>query len=495
MNPLANGAIQNRVSDAGRGPVLGRYELLMRIASGGMATVWAARLRGTRGFQKIVALKTILPALSADPAHQRLFLEEARLAGQIRHPNVAQILDLGEDNGVLYLAMEWVDGVSLSELLRAAQAIGVAVPLSVAIRIATQIAAGLHAAHELRDDNDDLIGLIHRDVSPQNILVSFDGVAKVIDFGMAKAANPDETSRSIQLMGKVGYLAPEQIVNAATDRGIDIFSLGVVLYLLTTGVHPFEGSVPLATLYNIGCDDPVRLPSSFRSDYPNELESIVLRCLEKERSRRFATCDELVWALESSIPPDLRATDQDVAVFVRSLAGDIGAERHRPLRLSTVDGEGYASVSHLRIGERRDDPSCTLVDGDAMPRTGTLPDASLAAEPQPASAHYRLVLWGAVLAVSIWILVLQTRGSFSPPSTHGPSLPRIHLSDSACPPPFAGLSPDVMLSGSVDESSTTSDENRDEEPKLALAQPRPRKSTSKERPPAGVAKASSKRKP
>src|SRR3954462_14971036 len=132
---------RRRGNDSGMGPALGRYELLMRIGTGGMATVWAARQRGTRGFQKIVALKTILLRFSSDPEYEQLFLEEARLTSRIRHPNVAQILDLGEDNGVLFLALEWIDGVSLSELLRAAQSCGVEIPLPVAIRVATQAAA------------------------------------------------------------------------------------------------------------------------------------------------------------------------------------------------------------------------------------------------------------------------------------------------------------------------------------------------------------------
>ncbi len=479
----------------------------MRIASGGMATVWVARLRGTRGFQKIVALKTILPTFSSNPIYERRFLEEARLAGRIRHPNVAQILDLGEDNGMLFLAMEWVDGVSLSELVRAAQSIGVAIPFCVAIRIATQVAAGLHAAHELRDDNDELIGLVHRDVSPQNILVSFDGVTKVVDFGMAKVtgANAVEAPRSVQLMGKAGYLAPEQIVDGPTDRGIDIFALGVVLYLLTAGVHPFEGSGAMATLYNISCHEPARPPSGFRSDYPKELESVVLRCLEKERSRRFATCDELVWALESSVPADLRATDQDVAVFVRSLAGDIGAERHGPLQLSSGDGDVPTTLSRPQTPHRDDFVPHTAVDGDGAVRRATLPDASPPAPARSGWSYYGAALWGAVLTASIWMLVLQARAFAGTFSTQGAPLPRTHAPASACPPPIAaGVSAELFLADASEISSNGPRRNRESdtrfEPSSAqpdvVAQPRPRRSTSKEPAPSGgPPKTRAKRKP
>src|SRR5262245_26238756 len=267
--------MQQRSNGPGRGPVLGRYELLMRVGTGGMATVWAARLRGTRGFQKMVALKTILPRFSSDPTYERLLLDEARLTAQVRHPNVAQMLDLGEDNGVLFLAMEWIEGVSVSELLRTAQECGVQIPLSVAIRIATQAAAGLHAAHELRDVDGELVGLVHRDVSPQNILVSFDGITKVIDFGIAKVKRDetDDATHSMQVRGKVGYLAPEQIMDGTTDRSVDIFALGTVLYVLTAGAHPFEGRGALPTICNITSQEPATPPSKFKKDYPPELEA------------------------------------------------------------------------------------------------------------------------------------------------------------------------------------------------------------------------------
>src|SRR5215510_5309965 len=152
--------------EVGPGSVLGRYELLLPIAAGGMAMVWAARLKGTRGFQKIVALKTMLPTLSEDDQFERMFLSEASLASQIRHPNAVEILDLGEQDGVLFLAMEWIDGVPLNQLMKAAKSKG-GVPTTVASRIVMQACAGLHAAHELTDKGKS-IGLVHRDISPQN---------------------------------------------------------------------------------------------------------------------------------------------------------------------------------------------------------------------------------------------------------------------------------------------------------------------------------------
>src|SRR6188768_3784911 len=160
------------------GMVLGRYELLLPIAQGGMATVWAARQKGSRGFQKTVAIKTMLPALLDDPQFEQMFLDEAALAAKIHHPNVAEILDLGEQDEVLYLVMEWIDGEALSIISKAAKKNQAQLPVRIALRVLSQACAGLHAAHELRDDNDVPLELVHRDVSPQNILLTYDGVVK-----------------------------------------------------------------------------------------------------------------------------------------------------------------------------------------------------------------------------------------------------------------------------------------------------------------------------
>src|SRR5687768_14908981 len=225
------------VGDLGAGSILGRYELLAPIAKGGMAMVWAARLQGSRGFQKIVGIKTMLPSLGEDPAFEQMFLDEASLASQVRHPNVVEILDLGEQEGVLYLAMEWVDGEPLSQLLK--RTLPEPVPFPVAVRMALQACQGLHAAHELRNDAGELVGLVHRDVSPQNVLVTYGGVVKVVDFGVAKATGrvTAETSAG-QVKGKIPYMSPEQATGGTVDRRTDVFAMGILLYMMTTGRHP-----------------------------------------------------------------------------------------------------------------------------------------------------------------------------------------------------------------------------------------------------------------
>src|SRR6187455_3485618 len=278
-----------------------------------MAMVWAARMRGTRGFQKIVAVKTILPKLSEDAQFEQMFLDEASLASQIRHPNAVEILDLGEQGGILYLVMEWIEGVPLNQLMKAAKRQG-GVPAKVAVRIAMQTCAGLHAAHELKDGNGNLVGLVHRDVSPQNILVTFDGVTKVVDFGVAKAtAAGDGATQAGQIKGKVGYMAPEQVRGEAIDRRADVFAMGIVLYALTTGKHPFRRESETATMFNIASDAAVTPPSRVVPDYPKELEAVVLKALAKKTSERYASASELLRAIDQALPAADRAqTDEDV---------------------------------------------------------------------------------------------------------------------------------------------------------------------------------------
>ncbi len=200
-DPLASEALA-------RGMALGRYELLAPVAVGGMARVWAARLHGHHGFTKLVAIKTILPHLANDPEFERMLIDEARIAAGVRHPNVVEVYELGDERGVLYIAMEWVHGDSLAQVLKAAKG-----PLDprVAARLVAEVADGLHAAHNLTDDEGRALEVVHRDVSPHNVLVSLDGSVKVTDFGVARAAGAShQATLAGQLKGKIAFMAPEQ---------------------------------------------------------------------------------------------------------------------------------------------------------------------------------------------------------------------------------------------------------------------------------------------
>ena len=309
---------------------LGRYELLTPIGRGGMAVVWAARLRGTRGFSKLVALKTMLPALSSDPRFEKMFLAEAEIASRLEHPNVAAILDLGEDHGVLYLVMDLVDGEAISMLVRACDDAGDVMPYAVAARIVAQAARGLSAAHDH--------AVIHRDVSPQNILVGFDGRVKIVDFGVAKAAQRSEqVTTSGFIKGKVAYLAPEQVETIDIDARADVFALGTVLYELTARKHPFRGATDLATLLAISSEDPAERPD--RADYPDALWKIVARALEKDPKKRYASMRDLAADLEALY---LSEPEDAVASFVARVLHGRREARAEELRIAAREADARA---------------------------------------------------------------------------------------------------------------------------------------------------------
>jgi serine/threonine protein kinase len=286
-------------SSLGSGARLGRYELLIPIAYGGMARVWAARLHGQRGFSKTVAIKTILPHLAHNPEFERMFLDEARIAAGVHNPNVCEIYELGEEGNVLYLVMEWVNGDSLMHVLRGASGkTGTPIDVRLAARIVADACAGLHAAHELTDDDGRLLNVVHRDVSPHNILVSMEGNVKVADFGVAKAlGQTHQETAAGQVKGKVAYMAPEQIGGNAFDRRADIFGMGCVLYEATTGVQPFRGGGDPQIMQAV-LRGTYEHPSTLVKGFPAELVAIIDRALAPEPRARFATAERMRVAIE-----------------------------------------------------------------------------------------------------------------------------------------------------------------------------------------------------
>ncbi|MBX3217468.1 MAG: protein kinase [Labilithrix sp.] len=316
--------LANEPSDFGGlrpGTRLGRYELLVPIARGGMARVWAARQHGQRGFQKLVAIKTILPHLAEEPEFERMFLDEARIASGVHHPNVCEIYELGDDQRTLYLAMEWVSGDSLSRLLRA-NGKTEALDARVVARIVADACAGVHAAHELTDDDGRVLNVVHRDLSPHNVLLTADGVAKVCDFGVAKALGQlHEQTSAGQLKGKISYMAPEQVTGAAVDRRSDVFSLGCLLYEATTGVRPFKGEQDHMIMHAI-LNGELAPPTSFIRSYPPDLERIVLRALAHQPILRYPTAERMRFALEEFLTKGQLVTQSNVAQAVRTRLGE-----------------------------------------------------------------------------------------------------------------------------------------------------------------------------
>jgi eukaryotic-like serine/threonine-protein kinase len=358
------------LGDVDAGHTLGRYELLVPIAQGGMAAVWAARMKGTRGFQKLVAVKTMLPELSQDPQFEEMFLAEASLASSIRHPHVCEILDLGEQDGLLYIVMEWIDGEALSSLARAARHRG-AIPTLVALRLCLGAALGLHAAHELKDESGDLVGLVHRDVSPQNILVTYDGVVKIVDFGVAKAtAESDQGhTKDGQVKGKIPFMSPEQALGKAVDRRTDIFALGIVLYQILANKHPFRGDNDMITMRRICEKTPAPSLAENMPGCPPVVHQLVMKALEKAPEDRYQTMAEMARALDLAIA-ELKTSslpDEDVGAFVKSVLGERAEKRRAAIR----DGLKLADERAQQREQMRAQRAALIAEAKA--RGGTIP--------------------------------------------------------------------------------------------------------------------------
>jgi serine/threonine-protein kinase len=313
-----------------------------------MAAVWAARVTGARGFEKIVAVKTMLPSLNDDPNFERMFLDEARIASRIRHPNVAEILDLGEQDNLLYLVMEWIDGAPLSLVMRESFRRG-GMPIPIGVKIVQDVCAALHAAHELKGEDGKSLELVHRDVSPQNIMLTESGVVKLVDFGVAKALgrSAGETDTGL-IRGKLAYLSPEQVVAQPLDRRTDLFAAGVILYQMTTGKHPFRGDNAGATMNNI-LRRKVPKPSKIVGPaYPALLDEIVMRAIDREQEFRFQTGADMFKALDEVFVGRQRAATEDVAAYISPIIGPAGEEFRRALRQASrapsSSGEDVAAL-------------------------------------------------------------------------------------------------------------------------------------------------------
>ncbi len=311
------------------GTRLGRYELVMPVAFGGMARVWAARIVGIDGFRRLVALKTMLPHLAREEEIARLFRDEAVLAARIHHPNVCAALELGAVDEVTYLALEWVDGEPLMKLLRPGDHYAPFEP-AVAVRIVRDVCLGIHAAHEAVDDDGRPLGTIHRDLTPHNVMVNLDGHAKVVDFGVARSSLQwHEATAAGQLRGKLAYMPPEQISGQPIDRRVDVFALGCMLYECVVGARAFQGPTEPAIMQAIMRGEYV-LPSQAKPGVPVALDAIIAKALASDPAKRFRTADALADALDAFAHVHGDASPREVgdAVSVRG-GGSIVLRRAR----------------------------------------------------------------------------------------------------------------------------------------------------------------------
>jgi serine/threonine-protein kinase len=344
------------------GVALGRYVLYGEIASGGMASIHYGRLTGRGGFRREVAIKRLHRHLANDPEFVAMFLDEARLAARVVSPNVVPMLDVVARQDETFLVMDYVPGVALSQLVRATLTRDERVPVGVAVAIAIGALRGLHAAHEAKDDAGERLEIVHRDVSPQNVLVGQDGVPRLIDFGVAKAVVRLQTTREGHVKGKTAYMAPEQVIGALVTRRTDIFAATVVLWEMLTGRRRYAGDTDANILFRIVTAHP-RPPGDVVTGIPPELDAIVLRGMARDAGDRYPTAQEMADELARL---DGVATTEEVAAWVRRIAGAQLDERAARIaafeRAATIpDVEPPMSVSGTRVipppsEPPRDDP-------------------------------------------------------------------------------------------------------------------------------------------
>ena len=317
-----------KLLDRGGQQRLDRYELVAELASGGMATVFLGRILGAGGFQRFVAIKRLHPHLASEQEFVEMFLDEARLAASIHHPNVVPILEVGTSDRGYYLVMEYIEGDTLARLLARSATSRQRIPIPIVLRIVLDTLAGLHAAHELKDDNDHHLNLVHRDVSPQNILVGINGTARITDFGVARAATRLSSTRSGQLKGKLAYMAPEQARGGQIDRRADLFAIGTVLWEVLADKRLFKGEGEADTLNRV-LFEPIPKLRDINPEIPLALEAVTMRSLDRDPEKRFASAavfaDELEKAARASASI---ASVREVADYVQKVLGqDISQQR------------------------------------------------------------------------------------------------------------------------------------------------------------------------
>jgi eukaryotic-like serine/threonine-protein kinase len=329
-----------------------RYELMGEIASGGMATVYLARLTGMGGFQRFVAMKRLHPHLASEKEFVEMFLDEARIAARIHHPNVVPILEVGASPVGYYLVMEYIEGDTLARLLARAASTGKKLPVPIALRVAIDMLSGLHAAHELHDDQNQPVNLVHRDVSPQNVLVGQDGIARITDFGVARAASRLTATRVGQLKGKIAYMAPEQAAGSEDlDRRADVFSSGVVVWEALAQKRLFKAENEAATLSRV-MTEPVPLLFQVAPQVSKEVSGVVMRALDRDPGKRFANCAAFADALEAAAAlKDKVASPRELAAYVNEVMGQEISQQRDNVRAWLAHSEPTGtSLSELPAG-------------------------------------------------------------------------------------------------------------------------------------------------
>jgi len=444
--------------------IVGRYAIYGKIAAGGMASVHFGRLLGGAGFSRTVAIKRLHPHLAEDPEFRSTMIDEARLAARIHHPNVVPTLDVVASDGALLLVMEYVRGESLARLMKIEGAREGRVPLPIASAIAIGALHGLHAAHEARSDRGTALGIVHRDVSPQNILVGIDGMPRVIDFGVAKAAGRLQTTQEGVIKGKIAYMAPEQLAASPVTRAADVYAMGVVLWELLAGQRLFVGDNNVALFGSVlaGAKDP---PSRHSPDLPAALDALVMKALARDAADRFESALEMAEMLTRLLPPALptevgRWCDEaarDSLSARENVLADIESNSGMDLAASLAGGSDPPRVDGAR-GRTRDagrPPAATDVShdlSDDAPTTAS--QASSLAIVTPTSGALRAErsrramlasFLGAGLVLTLGALLIIVFRGQAAPAVAGPSAETTRTLAASVPSQVSADAPKVAV--------------------------------------------------
>lgn len=452
--------------------IYGRYETLFRIAAGGMAEVYAARQRGEAGFQKLVALKRMLPHLTDDERFVNMFMDEGRLAANIDSPNVVSTMDLGRaDDGSLYLVMELVVGATLSSLLRNAAKDGDSVPIDVAVEMLAQAAQGLHDAHEARTPFGAPLQLVHRDVSPQNILVGVDGRVRITDFGVARAVLRRTKTSTGEFKGKLSYFSPEQCADKDLDRRSDVFSLGVVAWETLTTRRLFHAENPLAVLERV-TRMPIPSAHSVRPEVPASVAAVVQTALERDRDERFSTAAEFASALRAAAREASGIADRKrVGELCQQYGGD-GLERVQEQLKISLSSPGLPTIDDFEAEKTEISSGIVMRPEDEGPMPAT-PRAPTAAQPTPSRAPLVIASLVAVLGLGVGLTVGVLAMQADAPES---AAERVEVEAAAQVAPTA-LPPatDEAPEGAEDEEAAVEEEPPSAEDDAAEAADRPRR--------------------
>jgi eukaryotic-like serine/threonine-protein kinase len=409
------------------GSFVGHYELVKQIARGGMGVVWEARVTRSHGFEKRFALKTLLPHLAAEAEFRAMFLDEMRISARISHPHVCEVHDFGETGDILYLALEWLDGMSLQKWLLAARELKVPTPQTIALRLAADLASGLHAAHELCGEDGVLLNVVHRDVTPHNLMVRSDGVVKLVDFGIAKARNRLSEETAIgTAKGKLRYMAPEQIKGSPSDRRADVRSLGAVLYALLTGRVPYASLSDADTIMGIMRGEPIGPPPI---GIQPRLQALLDCALAPNQTDRFETARAFGQAIEG-LHPEIRRPEVQgqISEFMLLLQGMPSSAR--------VSDRAASSAS---VAQKHDLARTVATEIQPLSATETAPKPVEA--PQAAPLVFGTMVLPAKPAPSLApqanILSKTVALSSMPPASNRPSTQPLQGYIPSMPPPRA----------------------------------------------------------